>query len=86
MEEGHVVHTFHKNEQEEIRFTLREYKERHYFDLRLWFLPENGEEYRPSKKGLTLAVEFLPEMKKGLERVGKAASELPLQKPANSLQ
>ena len=86
MQEDRVVHTIQKNSEEEIRFSLRQYKDRHYLDLRLWFLPASGGPYRPTLKGLTLSVEHLPELKKGLEQAGKAASELALQASSNSLQ
>jgi len=79
MEEGIVVHSFQRNPEEEVRFCVREYKERRYIDVRLWFLPANGEEFRPTKKGITLSLEYLAEIKKGLERVGKVASEMALQ-------
>ncbi len=64
--ENLLVHSFQKNESEEIRFSLREYKNRHYLDLRLFFQPEDKREMVPSKKGITVAVEFLPELKRGL--------------------
>lgn len=64
--ENLLVHSFQKNESEEVRFSLREYKNRHYLDLRLFFQPQDRPEMAPSKKGITLAVEFLPELKRGL--------------------
>lgn len=64
--ENLVVHSFQKNETEEIRISLREYKNRHYLDLRLFFQPQDKNEMVPSKKGLTVSIEFLPELKRGL--------------------
>lgn len=86
MDEGTVVHKFQKNPEEEIRMTLRDYKDRRYLDVRLWFQPSNGGDYRPSKKGITFSVDHLDELKKGLERVKKAAVEMPLQSSSNSLK
>lgn len=86
MDKAHVVHSFQKNPEEEVRLALREYKDRQYLDLRLWFQPSHGGDYLPTKKGLTLSVEFLPELKKGLERAGKAVTELALQQPSNPLK
>ena len=86
MQEDRIVHSFQKNPEEEIRFTLREYKERHYLDLRLWYQPSNGGDYFPTKKGITFALEFLPELKKGLEKTGKISAELALQPTANSVK
>ena len=64
--DNHVVHCFTKNDNEEIRLTLRKYKERHYIDVRLFFQPEDKNEMVPSKKGLTVGIEFVPELKRGL--------------------
>ena len=86
MDKPRVIHSFQKNPEEEVRFSLKDYKERQYLDLRLWFQPSKGGEYLPTKKGLTLSVEFLPELKKGVERAGKVAMELALQRPSNSLK
>jgi|GEM_PF-274553 len=68
-----TVYSFPKNDTEEVRLTLREYKERVYLDLRVWFLAKEGE-YHPTKKGLSLSVEFLPELRKGLEKVKEAGA------------
>jgi len=86
MEEPRLVHRFQKNPEEEVRFSLREYKARKYLDLRLWFQPANGVDYVPTKKGLTLSLEFLPELKKGLELAGRLATEMALQAPSNSVK
>ena len=76
MEKVRIIHTFQKNPEEEVRFTLKEYKDRQYLDLRLWFHSSTGGEYFPTKKGLTLSLDYLGELKKGLDRAGKEALEL----------
>lgn len=86
MEKVRIVYTVRKNEGEEFRLSLKEYKERQYLDLRLWFQPSQGGDYRPTKKGLTLAVEHVAELKKGLERVLRVISEGSLHRPSNSLE
>ena len=86
MEDLRVIHSFQKNPEEEVRLTLREYKERQYLDLRLWYQPSNGGDYLPTKKGLTLSLEYLPELKKGFERASKVSAEMALQHPSNSLK
>ena len=86
METDRLIHRFQKNPEEEVRLSLREYKDRHYLDLRLWFQPSNGGDYRPTKKGLTLSVEFLPELKKGLDRAGKLATEMALHPASNPVK
>ena len=79
MEKAEVVHAFPKSPEEEIRFTLRQYKDRHYVDVRLWFQPSNGGDYHPTKKGITVSLEYLAELRKGFERAGKLAHEWALQ-------
>ena len=86
MQEVHVIHTFHKNPDEEVRLSLKQFKDRRYLDLRLWYQPSSGGEYLPTKKGLTLSVEFLPELKRGIERAGKASAEWALQGTSKSVQ
>lgn len=86
MQDTRVIHTFQKNPHEEIRFSLKEYKSRHYFDVRLWYLPSKGGEYRPTHKGITLSVEFLEELRKGLEKASKMVLEEPLQASGKSVE
>lgn len=86
MESDRVIHTFQKNPDEEIRLTIRPYKDRYYLDLRLWFRPSGGGECHPTKKGLTVGLEHLQELRKGLERADKVASEMALHEPSNSVK
>jgi len=86
MDQDRIIYAFPKNPEEEVRLTLRTYKDRQYLDLRLWFQPSSGGEMHPTKKGLTLGLEFLPEIKRGIERAGKLPLEMPLQEPANSVK
>ena len=68
--EQQFLYSFPKNEEEEIRFSIREYKDRRYLDLRLWYQAKGGE-YLPTKKGLTLSLEFLPEVVRGLAKIAE---------------
>lgn len=87
MQEPQLVYSFQRNPDEEIRFLLKEYRERFYLDIRLWFRPASGgEEYFPTKKGISIALRLLPEFERGLERTLKVITEMPLQKQANSVE
>jgi len=70
MTEQQFLYSFPKNEEEEVRFSIREYKDRRYLDLRIWFRTKEGE-YHPTKKGLTLSLELLPEVVRGLEKIAE---------------
>ncbi len=69
--EQQFLYSFPKNEEEEVRFSIREYKDRRYLDLRIWFRTKEGE-YRPTKKGLTLSLGLLGEVMRGIEKVSEA--------------
>ena len=64
--ENQILYQFARNQDEAVYFSLREYKERKYIDLRIFYQPKDADEMRPTKKGITLALELLPELKKGI--------------------
>lgn len=81
-----VVYSFPKNQEEEVRFTLRSYKTRNYLDIRLWFQTSSEGKFYPAKKGISLGVEFLPKLKKGIEQAVQSARELALQPSHNPVK
>jgi len=64
-----MIHKFQKNALEEVRVEITEYQGRGYINLRVFFEASHGlnQDWRPSHKGLTLAVELLPELKKSID-------------------
>ena len=64
--EDQILYKFSRGNDESVLFTLREYKERKYLDLRIFFRPKNEDELRPTKKGITIAVDLFPDLKKGI--------------------
>lgn len=64
--ENQILYQFARNQDERVYFSLREYKQRKYIDLRIFYQPKDGDEMRPTKKGVTLSLELLPELKKGI--------------------
>lgn len=61
-----VLYQFSRNQDESVFVTLRDYKNKKYVDLRVFFQPKDSEEMKPTKKGLTLGIEHLSELKKGI--------------------
>lgn len=74
--QGQLIYSFLKSEGEEIKFSVKKYKGRQFLDLRLWFKGEEDTEFRPTKKGLFLALDQFSELRKGVERLGKAVEKL----------
>ena len=64
--ENEVIYRFPRKQDEEVYISLREYKDRQYIDLRIFFQPKDSDEMRPTKKGITIEIELLKELKKGI--------------------
>ncbi|OGW79540.1 MAG: hypothetical protein A3G33_07015 [Omnitrophica bacterium RIFCSPLOWO2_12_FULL_44_17] len=64
--ENSKCYSFARGENESIFVTLKEYKQKKYVDLRLYFRPEGKEEMVPTKKGITIGCEYLGDLKKAI--------------------
>ncbi|OGW85529.1 MAG: hypothetical protein A3C35_06125 [Omnitrophica bacterium RIFCSPHIGHO2_02_FULL_46_11] len=71
-----MIYQFSRNNDEKICFRLREYKDKSYIDLRIFFKSKQGDEMFPTKKGITVSLEHLPELKKGISLCEKKVSTL----------
>lgn len=68
-----VVHEFPKGDREVVRAVLSTFKGRRYFSLRMFYRGERQGDWLPSKKGITLAVEHLPELVKAVGKLEESA-------------
>jgi hypothetical protein len=67
-EENIVVAQFDKNATDEIRLSLRVFKGRRYCDLRLFTSANvDGDAAVPTKKGLMLGIDLLPQLKRSID-------------------
>ena len=55
-----------KNATEEVRVELSEYKGHQLLNARVWWTPDDGKTWNPSKRGFALHVDALPELLAGL--------------------
>lgn len=74
MAEDRVVATFKRNPTEEVRAGIKEFKGRRYIDLRIYYMDDQGE-WKPTRKGISLATDFMPELKAAVERLEKELEE-----------
>ena len=84
-----IAYQFARNDNENVYLTIREYKQQRYIDLRVFYLPKDSDEMRPTKKGITVRIEHLADLKKGIYACEKliASQVNRLQNsPSNSLQ
>jgi len=72
-------HEIAKNSQERIRFQLTEFKGKQYADLRVYY--EDGDEWKPTKKGLTLSPDIWPEFVQGIEQLTQNMEDAGLLEP-----
>lgn len=61
-----------KADNAEIRVTLDHYKGRRVVDLRVWYVPDGGAEYVPTRKGVTLDADKLAPL---VAALGQAANQ-----------
>ncbi len=74
MADDRVVDSFRRTPTEEVRATLRTYRGKRYMDVRIYYLDDAGE-FRPTKKGVNLSVEFLPDLTAMIDKLAKAVAE-----------
>jgi hypothetical protein len=61
------IATISKNSMEEIRVSWEEYKGHRYLDIRVYAEIESKADRAPTKKGVTLRPDLIPELIKALE-------------------
>jgi hypothetical protein len=69
-----LIHSFPKNPLEEIRVSLTVFKKKQYLDLRTYYKGDDGE-YHPSKKGITLSLDLLPDLVEAVEKARVVVGE-----------
>lgn len=75
-DESRVVYAFAKNTREEVRATLTTWQGYRVADLRVWADNANDEPVA-TRKGLTIRVEHLPELREAVEALLAAVGEDP---------
>ena len=84
-----IAYQFKRNENEVVYAQFKEFRQRRYIDLRVYYKSSDDNEMRPTKKGITLGIEFLKDLHNSLAAIeerlrGKAAGAL--QPPRTALQ
>ncbi len=66
-----TIHSSQKNTVEQVQASITTYKGREYADIRAYCQTDDGE-WRPTRKGLTLALDLLPELEEAVRKLRKA--------------
>ena len=70
-----VVFEIPRGKHEKIRITRGEFKDKIYLDIRLFFTDPNTTELKPTKKGITIPIDFLPQLTSALLQCEKTAAK-----------
>lgn len=63
-----LIHSFMKNALEEVRVSVSTFKGKKYVDFRVYYQDDSGE-YKPSKKGIAISPELLPELENAIGKL-----------------
>ena len=72
-----LVAQFEKNATEVVRVSLTEFRGHKLIDLRVYYTDDKGE-YRPTRKGISLAVDGYTEFRAAVARLDKMLVDLKL--------
>ena len=66
-EEPKLLATIPRNTTERIQISINSYKNKQYLDLRVYYTTDDGENWLPTKKGVTVSPDNLPLLKDAVE-------------------
>ncbi len=69
-----IVHEFRKSATERVLAYLSEYHGRPLANIRVWFEDADGN-LRPTKKGLSISVDRIPDLEEAVRKLGEAVGE-----------
>jgi hypothetical protein len=72
-EEANVLATIPRNATEQLQISINSYKDKKYLDLRIYYTTDDGVNWLPTKKGVTISPDNLVTLKDAVE---KAMEEL----------
>lgn len=75
-EEKNILATIPRSATERIEIAINEYKGKKYLDLRTFYTTDEGENWLPTKKGITVSPDNLELLKDAIEQaMGEFADE-----------
>lgn len=70
-----AIYEFERNPDEKIIADISEFKGRYLIDIRTFYQADG--EWRPTKKGINIPVEKLPELENAVAKIKEASENLP---------
>ena len=66
-EETKILATIPRNATEQLQISINTYKEKKYLDLRIYYTTDDGANWLPTKKGVTISPDNLMTLKDAVE-------------------
>ncbi len=66
-EDAKVLATIPRNATEQLQISINSYKEKKYLDLRIFYTTDDGANWLPTKKGVTVSPDNLVTLKDAVE-------------------
>ena len=70
-----IMYQFERNQNEKVIVSMGNYKDRNYIDFRVFFEDASSGEMKPTKKGITIAENLLPHMKRAIAACEKTKGQ-----------
>ena len=68
MAEGKILATIPRSATEHLQIAINEYKGKSYLDLRIFYTTDDGANWLPTKKGVTVSPDNLQLFKEAIEK------------------
>ena len=70
-EEPKILATIPRNATEQLQISINSYKEKKYLDLRIYYTTDDGQNWLPTKKGVTCSPENLEILRDAIDEAIK---------------
>ena len=67
-DESKILATIPRNATEQLQISINSYKEKKYLDLRIYYTTDDGANWLPTKKGVTVSPDNLMTLKDAVEQ------------------
>ena len=74
-EEDDKVVKIPRNQTEQVRVGVKEFKGKSYIDIRIYYMDDQGD-WKPTKKGVSLSTEYIEELKDAVGIIDGQIKEL----------
>ena len=67
MAEAKILGTIQRSDTEQLQLSVSEYKRKSYFNLRIYYITDEGMTWLPTKKGVTFAPDQLDMLEEAIQ-------------------